>query len=74
MELQMDVMSTPAIPWSPFLEFAPRPGVPCLREIFEQHFTDVEIALLERGMRPDVESGKLTGQSTNVYLTADKPA
>jgi ubiquinone/menaquinone biosynthesis C-methylase UbiE len=74
MELHMDVKPSPAMPWSTFIEIAPRPGVPCLREIFEQHFNAAEISLLERGIRPDVESGKLTGQNTNVYLTAEKPA
>ena len=74
MELHMDVKPSPAIPWSTFIEIAPRPGTPCLREIFEQHFTAAEVALFERGMRPDVESGKLIGQNTNAYLTAEKPA
>jgi hypothetical protein len=72
MELHMDVKAAPAMPWNTFIEIAPRPGVPCLREIFEQHLTAAEIALLERGMRGDVESGTLTGQSINVYLTAEK--
>ncbi|WP_221312963.1 class I SAM-dependent methyltransferase [Granulicella aggregans] len=72
MELHMDVKSGPAMPWSTFIEIAPQPGVPCLREIFEHHFTAAEVALLESGMRADVESGRLTGQNTNVYLTAEK--
>ncbi len=72
MELHIDVKPGPAIPWSTFIEISPRPGIPCLRELFEQHFTGSEIALLEKGLRADVESGRLTGQSTNVYLTAEK--
>jgi SAM-dependent methyltransferase len=72
MEFHMDVKAAPAIPWKTFIEIAPRPGVLCLREIFAQHFTAAEIALLEGGIRAEVESGTLTGQSTNVYLTAQK--
>lgn len=72
MELHVDVKPSPAVPWSTFIEIAPRPGTPCLREIFEQHLTAKEVARFERGMRRDVESGTLTSQSMNVYLTAEK--
>jgi ubiquinone/menaquinone biosynthesis C-methylase UbiE len=72
MEFHMDVKAGPAMPWSTFIEIAPRPGTPSLREIFEQDFTAADISLLERGMRKAVEDGTLTGQTTNVYLTAEK--
>jgi hypothetical protein len=72
MEFHMDVKAGPAMPWSTFIEIAPRPGTPSLRDIFEQDFTDADISLLERGMRKAVEDGTLTGQTTNVYLTAEK--
>ena len=72
MELHMDVKAGPAMPWSTFIEIAPRPGTPSLREICERYFTAGEVSLLEHGMRAAVESGKLIGQNTNVYLTAEK--
>ncbi len=72
MEFHMDVKAGPAMPWSTYIEIAPRPGTPTLREIFEQDFTAAEISLLEGGMRKAVEDGTLTGQTTNVYLTAEK--
>ncbi|WP_263375779.1 class I SAM-dependent methyltransferase [Granulicella aggregans] len=74
MELHIDVKTAPPIPWSTFIEIPPRPGALCLREIFEQHFTAVEISVFERVMREDVEKGKLTSQNLNVYLTAEKRA
>lgn len=72
MELHMDIEASAAMPWSTYIDIAPRPGVPTLREIFEKYLTGAEIALLESCMRPAVESGELIGQSTNVYLTAEK--
>jgi hypothetical protein len=72
MELHIDIKAAAAMPWSTFIEIAPRPGTPSLREIFEQHCSAAEIALLEKGMREAVEQGTLTGQTANVYLTAEK--
>jgi ubiquinone/menaquinone biosynthesis C-methylase UbiE len=74
MELHMDIKAGPAMPWSTFLKIAPRPGAPSLLDICEQHLSAPEIALLERGMKTDVENGTLVGQSATAYLTAEKPA
>jgi hypothetical protein len=72
MELHIDLKPGPAMPWSTFIEIAPRPGAPSLREVFEQYFTPADISLLELGMRKAVEDGTSVGQTTTVYLTADK--
>jgi ubiquinone/menaquinone biosynthesis C-methylase UbiE len=74
MELHVDVKAGAAMPWSTFLAISPRPGAPCLRDIFEQHLTRAEAGILERRMRADVEGGKLVSQNTTVYLTAEKPS
>jgi ubiquinone/menaquinone biosynthesis C-methylase UbiE len=74
MELHMDVKAGAAMPWSTFTEISPRPGAPCLREVFEKHFTLAEAALLEARIRPEVEAGTLVSQNLIVYLTAEKAA
>jgi len=72
MEFHLDVRAGPAMPWSTFIEIAPRPGTPSLREIFEQHLTAAEVELLEGCMRAAVENGTMIGQTTTLYLTAEK--
>jgi ubiquinone/menaquinone biosynthesis C-methylase UbiE len=72
MEFHIDVKAGTAIPWSTFIDIAPRPGAPSLREVFQQSLTSAEIDFLERCMRPFVENGTLMGQSSTAYLTAEK--
>jgi ubiquinone/menaquinone biosynthesis C-methylase UbiE len=72
MEFHIEVKAAPAMPWSTFIDIAPRPGTLTLREIFDQHFSAADISLFERGMRQAVEEGTLVGESRNVYLTAEK--
>lgn len=73
LELHIDVKSGPPMPWSTYIDIAPRPGAMSLREIFIQHFSLSETALFEAGLRPDVESGSFTHQTITAYLTAKKP-
>ena len=72
MELHIDVKPSPSMSWSTFIDIAPLPGTPSLREVFDQNFVAAEIALFESHMRPDVESGKMITQTTIAYLTAEK--
>jgi ubiquinone/menaquinone biosynthesis C-methylase UbiE len=72
MEFHLEVKAGPAMPWSTFIDIAPRPGTPTLREIFEQHFSAADISLFEKGMRSAVEEGTLTHETRDLYLTAEK--
>lgn len=74
MEFHMDVKAGPPMPWRTFIDIAPRPGTPALREIFEQHFSASDILLFEKGMRNAVQDGNLTHETRDVYLTAEKRA
>jgi len=74
MEFHMDVKAGPPMPWSTFIDIAPRPGTPALREIFGQHFSTSDILLFEKGMRNAVEEGTLTHETRDFYLTAEKRA
>ncbi len=59
-EFHMDVKAGPPMPWSTFIDIAPRPGTPALQEIFQQHVSTSDILLFEKGMRHAVEDGTLT--------------
>jgi hypothetical protein len=48
------------MPWSTFIDIAPRPGTPALQEIFQQHVSTSDILLFEKEMRHAVEDGTLT--------------
>jgi arsenite methyltransferase len=73
LELHIDIGKTIAVPWDTFIDMAPRPGAPTLRELFSSHFSDIEQRQFEDGLRPQVESGQLTERNTIAYLTARKP-
>jgi ubiquinone/menaquinone biosynthesis C-methylase UbiE len=73
LELHIDVRKSPAMPWATYIDTAPHPGAPTLREIFHEQFSAAERQEFERAMRPDVESGLRTERNTNAYLTAVKP-
>ncbi len=72
MEFHLDVKAGAAMPWSTFIRIAPWPGSLSLVEIFEQYLSTTEVDLFESRMRGAVETGTLIGESTNVYLTAEK--
>jgi hypothetical protein len=71
--MHIDIRKEEAMPWDTFIDIAPRPGAPTLREIFPSHLSGAEQLELERGIRPMVEAGLLITRSTIAYLTASKP-
>ena len=74
LELHIDIRKGPAVPWDTFIDKAPRPGVPALREIFAARLSALERRQLEEWLRPLVESGRHTEREAIAYLTAVKPA
>ncbi len=73
LELHIDVRKSTAVPWDTFIDTAPRPGAPTLREIFAAEFSDAERRQFEEGLRPLVESGQHMERDAIAYLTAVKP-
>lgn len=73
LELHIDIRTGAAVPWDTFIDKAPRPGAPTLREVFASHLSEAEQRQLEEGLRPLVESGRHTERETIAYLTAVKP-
>ncbi len=73
LELHIDVRKATPVPWNTYIDSAPRPGAPTLREIFSTHFSLAERRLIEDALRTLVESGNLTNRETIAYLVADKP-
>jgi SAM-dependent methyltransferase len=73
LELHIDIRRQAGMPWDTFIDIAPRPGAPTLRELFALHLSGMELRQLEQGLRPLVESGQHTTRDTIAYLTAYKP-
>jgi arsenite methyltransferase len=73
LQLHIDIGKTIALPWDTFIDTAPRPGAPTLRELFSSNFSDTEQRQFEDGLRAQVESGQLMERNTIAYLTARKP-
>ncbi len=72
LELHIDVFKQAALPWDTYIDIAPRPGAPTLREVFASHLTAAEQRLLEGSLRPLVESGRHKTRETTAYLTSSK--
>jgi ubiquinone/menaquinone biosynthesis C-methylase UbiE len=72
LELHIDIVKAIPVPWDTFIDIAPRPGTPTLRELFSSHFSAIEQSQFEGGLRRQVESGERTERSTIAYLTARK--
>ena len=72
LELHIDIRKEAAMPWDTFIDIAPRPSTPTLREVFAAHLSGSEQRLLEDGLRPMVESGQYKTRDTTAYLTACK--
>ena len=72
LELHIDIRRTAPVPWDTFIDSAPRPGTPTLRELFLSHFSVAEQRQLEEGLREQVESGQLTERNTIAYIVAEK--
>jgi len=73
MELHIDVRKGAAVPWNTFIDIAPRPGVPTLREVFAVHLIESERQQVEQSLRPLVERGLHNERDAVAYLTAVKP-
>jgi SAM-dependent methyltransferase len=73
LELHIDVRKAAAVPWDTYIDIAPRPGAPTLREAMTSHLSEPEQRQFEEGLRPLVESGRNTERDTIAYLTAVKP-
>lgn len=74
LELHIDIRKVPAMSWDTYIDTAPYPGAPNLREIFQAQFNDAERDEFEQAMRPHVESGHRTERNMVAYLTAIKPS
>jgi len=72
LELHIDVFRQAPVPWNTYIDIAPRPGAPTLREVFASRLSAAEQRLLEESLRPLVESGRHKTRETTVYLTASK--
>jgi arsenite methyltransferase len=78
LELQAQIISArehergQAIDWEQFLDTAPNPRIPTLREAIEQALTPAEMEAFTAHMRPLVEAGERTGRSAIAYLWAVK--
>jgi len=73
LELHIDVRKSAPVPWDTFIDMAPRPGAPALREIMASRFNQAEQRQFEEGLRPLVESGRHMERDAMAYLTAVKP-
>ena len=73
-ELHIDHGRSPPIPWDVYLDISPHPWAPTLREVMAERFSPAERELLERVMRPLVESGRGISSEATAYLSAEKPA
>ncbi len=73
MELHIDIRKARPMPWGAFIDIAPLPGTPTLREIFAGHLSEAERSCFEAGLRRVIESGDYSSRDSIAYLTARKP-
>jgi ubiquinone/menaquinone biosynthesis C-methylase UbiE len=73
LEMHIDIRKAAAVSWDTYIDTAPRPGAPTLREVMTFRFSGSEQRQFEEGLRPLVESGRNLERDTIVYLTAIKP-
>jgi len=72
LELHIDVMRQAPTPWDTYIDIAPRPGSPTLREVLAERLSAAEQRQLEDAIRPLVESGQHLTREATAYLTAFK--
>jgi len=72
-QLEIDVMPSPIRSWDVFIGISPHPWAPSLRQILAEKFTAADRELLERMVRPIVESGNNIVTERVVYMSAEKP-
>ncbi len=73
LELHIDLVPSVVHGWETFLNSAPHPLAPPLKDIMAERFTAEERELFERSMRPVVEDPRSVSMDRMVYLTARKP-
>lgn len=73
LELHIDVRQASTKSWDTFINLAPRPHTPSLREILATSFNQEERWQFEVEFRPLVESGQVFERDAIAYLTAVKP-
>jgi SAM-dependent methyltransferase len=74
MELHIDDRKLSIVSWDVFLNVAPRPNTPTLREVLDTTFSDEERRSFEAKLRQLFESGFFHESDVIAYLTAVKPA
>lgn len=72
LELHINITPSDIPSWDVFLDVAPHPWAPTLREILDK-FTPEERLLFENTMRPTIESGQYSLSDRMAYITAVKP-
>jgi arsenite methyltransferase len=73
MELHVDMQTAPVRSWALFLDLSPHPLAPTLAEILEQQFSCRERNILEKTLRPSIESGNTLSTTYIAYFSALKP-
>jgi arsenite methyltransferase len=72
LELHINITPSDFPSWDVFLDVAPHPWAPTLREILNK-FTPEERLLFENTTRPTIESGQHSLSDRMAYITAAKP-
>ena len=72
LELRIDIQKAVPMPWKTYLDIAPRPGAPTLRQILETSFSQSERESYENAFRPIMESGEYLDHNSVAYLIAVK--
>jgi ubiquinone/menaquinone biosynthesis C-methylase UbiE len=72
LELHINITPSHFPSWDVFLDVAPHPWAPTLREILNK-FTPEDRLLFENSMRPTIESGQYSLSERMAYITAAKP-
>lgn len=73
LELHIDAELIPPTAWEAYLDTAPHPWAPTLRQVVEEKFSAPERVLFERSLRPLVEGGRLEQSERVAYLTGSRP-
>ena len=73
-ELHLDSATPYSIPWEVYIQSAPHPQAPTLKEIMESTFSKEDCELFEQSMRPALEQAQQEGVERMVYVTAVKAA
>ena len=74
MELHIDVAASDVGTWERFIDIAPHPLAPSLRDVLKSRFTPEERQFFEQMLRPGIEDPQAASVVRIAYLTATKPA